>query len=33
MVACGHSRSGLNHLVDRATGVGVMPFGELALGL
>src|SRR4051794_26131692 len=33
MVVFGHSPSGLNHLVDLATGVGIMPLGELALGL
>ena len=33
MVVFGHSPSGLNHLVDRATGVGVLPIGERARGL
>jgi hypothetical protein len=33
MVVFGHSPSGLNHFRDRATLVGVMPLGELALGL
>jgi hypothetical protein len=33
MVVFGHSHSGLNHLLDHATGVGVMPILERALGL
>jgi hypothetical protein len=33
MVVSGHSHSGLNHFLDRATSVGVMPLRELALGL
>lgn len=33
MVVFGHSQSGLNHLLDRATVVGVMPLRERALGL
>jgi hypothetical protein len=33
MVVFSHSQSGLNHLLDRATGVGVMPKFERALGL
>ena len=33
MVVFGHSPSGLNHFLDRATGVGVLPIGERARGL
>ncbi len=33
MVVFGHSPSGLNHLLDHATVVGVLPIGERALGL
>jgi hypothetical protein len=32
MVVFGHSHSGLNHILDRATMVGVMPILERALG-
>ena len=33
MVVFSHSSNGLNHFRDRATGVGVMPFRELAFEL